>query len=71
VTPLERFRVKPSYQKPTGGFLAIGPIYHGEVSDDGRSVLFRHHGDPQWTETVAIEHVEQDPEPAKYRPRWK
>jgi hypothetical protein len=70
MTP-QRYRVKPSYQRLKGGFLGIGPIYEGQLSEDGRSVLFRHHGDPQWTETVAIEHLEVDPEPRQYRRRWK
>jgi hypothetical protein len=39
------FRVKPSYQKPAGGFVAIGPRYQGEVVDDGKAVRFVHHGD--------------------------
>ena len=67
----ERFRVKPSYQKPAGGFLAIGPTYPGAMSEDGHSVLFRHHGDPTWTETVAIEHLEVNPQVQKHRVRWK
>jgi hypothetical protein len=67
----QRYRVKPSYEQPTGGFLAIGPIYHGEMSQDGQSVLFRHHGDHQWTETVAIDHLEVDPQEPQRRHRWK
>jgi len=67
---LQWFRVKPSYQKPAGGFLAIGPRYPGEIVDDGRAVRFVHHGDLGWIETVPIEHVEtveKDPPP---RRRW-
>jgi hypothetical protein len=65
------YRVKQTYPKPAAGFLAIGPIYPGEISEDGRSVLFRHHGAPEWTEVVAIEKLEVNPEPPKYRRRWR
>jgi len=57
------YRVKPSYQKPTGGFLwAIGPRYPGVLSDDGVVVLFTHPGDAQWTEVVPVEHLEGAPD---------
>ena len=68
---LQWFRVKPSYQKPAGGFLAIGPRCEGELVDGGTAVRFVHHGDRSWTETVAIEHVEEAPDPPKHRRRWK
>ena len=29
------YRVKKTYEKPQGGFLAIGPRYPGVLSDDG------------------------------------
>ena len=29
------YRVKPSYRKPEGGFLASGPRYPGELVDGG------------------------------------
>jgi len=29
------FRLKKTYEKPHGGFLAIGPRYPGVLSDDG------------------------------------
>ena len=41
------YRVKKSYEKPHGGFLAIGPRYPGVVSDDGLVVLFYPPGDAQ------------------------
>ena len=47
------FRVRRSYQKPAGGFLAIGPRYPGVLSDDG-VVLFTHPGDAQWTEILCM-----------------
>jgi hypothetical protein len=68
---LRWFRVKPSYRKPAGGFLAIGPRYPGELVDDGNTVRFHQHGAPEWVEIVPIEHVEaveKDPPP---RRRWK
>ena len=34
------FRIKPSYSKPAGGFLAVGPLYAGEIVDDGKAVRF-------------------------------
>ena len=64
------YRVRPSYLKPAGGFLAIGPRYPGELID-GTAVRFRHHGAPEWIEVVPIEHVEaveKDPPPHR---RWK
>jgi len=65
---LQWFRVRPSYQKPVGGFLAIGPRYPGEVVDGGKGVRFVHHGDRSWTEIVPIEHVEESPtEPPRRR----
>jgi hypothetical protein len=57
------FRIKPSYSKPTGGFLTVGPLYAGEIVDDGKAVRFPWGSDRQWTETVPIEHVERNPEP--------
>ena len=38
------YRVKKTYDKPQGGFLAIGPRYPGVLSDDGLVVLFTHPG---------------------------
>jgi hypothetical protein len=67
----KQYRVKPSYQKPAGGFLAIGPRYFGQVTDGGAAVRFVHHGDSGWVETVPIEHLEEAPDPPKYRRRWK
>ena len=43
------YRVKKTYEKPQGGFLAIGPRYPGVLSDDGLVVLLTHPGDAQWT----------------------
>ena len=43
------YRIKKTYKKPHGGFLAIGPRYPGVLSDDGLVVLFTHPGDAQWT----------------------
>jgi len=63
------YRVKPSYPKPAGGFLAIGPRYPGVLSDDGVMVLFTHPGDAQWTEVVGVEHLEEAPEAPKPRRR--
>jgi hypothetical protein len=34
------YRIKSTYDKPQGGFLAIGPRYPGVISDDGVVVLF-------------------------------
>ena len=65
------FRVKPSYQKPPGGWLAIGPRYPGELVDDGTAVRFRHHGAPEWIEVVPIEHVEAVEKDPPRRRRWK
>ena len=45
------YRVKKTYAKPQGGFLAIGPRYPGVLSDDGLVVLFTHwatHSGPRW-----------------------
>jgi hypothetical protein len=64
-------RVKPSYPKPAGGFLAIGPRYAGELTEDKAAVRFVHHGDRTWTEVVPIEHVEAAPDPLTVRRRWK
>jgi hypothetical protein len=65
------FRVRPTYQRPAGGFLAIGPLYPGEVVDEGAAVRFRWGSDGPWTETVPIEHIEMNPEPRLPRRRWK
>jgi hypothetical protein len=64
------FRIKPTYRKPAGGFLAIGPLYRGEIVRVGAAIRFEW-GDGAWIETVPIEHVEVDPEPRKQRNRWK
>ena len=50
---------KKTYEKPQGGFLAIGPRYPGVLSDHGLTVLFTHPGDTQWTEVVPIGHLEE------------
>jgi hypothetical protein len=42
---VQRYRIKRTYQKPQGVFLAIGPRYPGVLSDDGLVVLFTHPGD--------------------------
>ena len=65
------FRIKRSYSKPTGGFLAVGPLYAGEIVDHGKAVRFAWGSDRKWTETVPIEHVELNPEPRPPRNRWK
>jgi hypothetical protein len=66
------YRIRPSYRKPTGGFLAIGPRFQGEpVEGSPAHVLFRHHGMTEWTEIVAVEDVEEAPEETKRRSRWK
>ena len=39
------YRVRKTYKKPHGGFLAIGPRYPGVLSDDGLTALFTHPGD--------------------------
>ena len=57
------FRVLRTYEKPRGGFLAHNVRYPGVVADDGLTVLFSHPGDPQWTEVVPIEHLEEAPDP--------
>ncbi len=33
------YRIKKTYEKPHGGFLAIGPRYRGLLSEDGLTVL--------------------------------
>jgi len=68
---LQWYRVRPSYQKPAGGFLAIGPRYPGEVVAGGTAVRFCHHGAPEWVEVVPIEHVEASPTEPPRRRRWK
>ena len=65
------YRVKKTYEKPRGGFLAIGPRYPGVLSDDGLVVLFTHPGDAEWTEVVPVEHLEESPEEPPKRRRWK
>jgi hypothetical protein len=51
--PRRRFRVKPSYQKPAGGFLAIGPRYEVKLLENRTAVRFEHPEMPTWTETVS------------------
>jgi hypothetical protein len=68
---VQRYRIKKTYEKPQGGFLAIGPRYPGVLSDDGVVVLFTHPGDAQWTEVVPVEHLEESPEAPKPRRRRK
>ena len=65
------FRVKKTYEKPQGGFLAIGPRYPGVASEDGLTVLFTHPGDAQWSEVVDVEDLEEAPEAPKPRRRGK
>ena len=65
----KQYRVKPSYQKPAGGFLAVGPRYFGQAVESGSAVRFVHHGDSSWIEIVPIEHVEEAPGPPKTRRR--
>jgi hypothetical protein len=53
------YRIKRSYQKP-----ARVPGSRTALSRQGRRgrsdpVLFRHHGDPRWTEVAAIEDLEE------------
>jgi hypothetical protein len=68
----KQYRITPSYQKPAGGFLAIGPRYPGELVDGGQAVRFVHPGLATWVETVPIEHVEDvTGESPRYRRRWK
>ena len=62
--------IKTTYEKPQGGFLAIGPRYPGVLSDDGLTVLFTHPGDAQRT-VVPVEHLEESPEAPKPRRRGK
>jgi hypothetical protein len=66
-----QFRIKATHPTPAGGFLAVGPRYLGELIENGAAIRFHHHGAPEWIEIVAIEHVEEAPDPRKYRPRWK
>jgi len=65
------YRVKPSYPNPAGGFLAIGPRYAGELTEDQAAVGFVHHADRTWTEVVPLERVESAPDPPTSRRRWK
>ena len=65
------YRIEKTYQKPHGGFLAIGPRYPGVLSDDCLTVLFTHQGDAQWTEVVPVEHLEEAPEARTPRRRGK
>ena len=51
------YRIKKKYEKPHGGFLAIGPRYPGVLSDDGLTALFTHPGDAQWTEVVPLSSI--------------
>ena len=60
-----------TYEKPQGGFLAIGPRYPGVASDERLTVLFTHPGDAQWTEVVPVEYLEEPPEAPTPRRRWK
>jgi len=65
------YRDKKTYERPHGGFLAIGPRNPGVLSDDGLMVLFTHPGDAQWNEVVPVEQLEEAPEPPKPRRRGK
>jgi len=65
------YRVKKTYEKPHGGFLAIGPRYPGVLSDDRVVVLFTHPGDARWTEVVDVDHLEEAPEVPHWRCRRK
>src|SRR5215207_6495116 len=58
------------HQKPAGGFLAIGPLYPGELLEDASAVRFRWRSDGAWIETVPVEHVDVNPEPHRPRRRW-
>src|SRR5688500_348475 len=64
------YRVRPTYRKPAGGFLGIGPRYRGDLVEGGTAVRFRHDPQSEWYETVPIEHVEVNPEPHQPRRRW-
>ena len=64
------FRIRPTYRKPAGGFLAIGPRYRGDLVEGGTAVRFRHDPQSEWYETVPIEHVEANSEPPPPRRRW-
>jgi len=58
----KQYRVKPSYQKPAGVFLAIGPLFWcSRTTWRWVVVLFTHPGDAQWTEVVPVEHLEEAP----------
>ena len=59
------YRVKKGYERPQGGFLAIGLRHPSVLSDDGLMVLFRHPGDAQWTEVVPVEYLDEAPEAPK------
>ena len=63
------YRVRPSYQKPAGGFLVIGPTYRGDLVEDGAAVRFRHDPHSEWYETIPLEHLETNPEPRPPRRR--
>ena len=65
------YRVKRTYDKPQGGFLAIGPRYPGVLSDDGLTVLVTTHRAGRWTEVVPVEEPEEAPEAPKLRHRAK
>jgi hypothetical protein len=65
------YRVRRTYPKPQGGFVAHNVRYPGVLSDDGTDVLFVHHGDPRWHEVVPIEHLEESPEEAPHRRRGR
>ncbi len=66
------YRVGPSYRKPTGGLLSIGPRYQGApVENHPTRVLFRRYRMPEWIEIVALEDVEEAPAEPKRRNRWK
>jgi hypothetical protein len=65
------YRVKKTYAKPHGGFLAIGPRYAGVLSDDGLTALFTHPGDVRWTEVVPVEHLEEVEKDPPRRRRWR
>jgi len=65
------YRIKKKYEKPHGGFPAIGPRYPGVLSDDGLTALFTHPGDAQWTEVVPLEYLEEAPEAPPPRRRGK
>ena len=68
---VQSYRVRKTYKKPHGGFLAIGRRYPGVLSDDGLVVLFTRPGDARWTELVPVAHLEEAPEAPKPRRRGK